>query len=127
MCQHVAAPTVGHGGLRVPQPQVSRGQLLQQGDLVPPRQSCNGALHNCRVWPSRGEGTHVLQVPRRVAASVGEPLLQVSGQPIDNPGAPALFVLPGEDVGADRPVGKQKFVVDRGDGVALTIGDPRGH
>ena len=41
--------------------------------------------------------------------------------------APALLVLPGQDVGADRPVRRQQLTVGRRDRPLLTFGDPGGH
>jgi len=50
----------GLGG--VPEPGFRIAQSLQKGDVLAPRNLCNGALHNCRVRPSRGKCPHVLQV-----------------------------------------------------------------
>ena len=91
-----------------------------------PRQLCKAVLHHCRVRPGGREGPQVLQVPRGVAPRVREPFPQVRGQPVDDPGAPALLVLPGQDVGADRSVRRQQLAVG-GSAPLLTVGDPGGH
>src|SRR5690606_29685565 len=68
--QDVAAPALLDGRLGVPFAQVGGVQLVQQGDVVPPWQLCNGALHYFGVRPCCGEGTHVLEVARREAPGV---------------------------------------------------------
>lgn len=90
-----------------------------------PGQLCNAALHNLRVGPRLGELPHVLQVARRVALAVGESLLQVGGESVDNLRAVALLFLAVEDVPTDRPVGQDELGVDSGGRSLPAGGDPR--
>lgn len=70
----VPAPALINGGLCVPKPQFRVVELLQQCDLMTPRQCCNAALHNCHVRPCCGERSEKFCVGRRdsaLTASVG--------------------------------------------------------
>ena len=78
-----------------------------------PRQLCSKLLHNCPVGPGFGEGSHVFEVAGGEAGHLREGRLEVDGEPIDDPGAPALMVLPGEDLAADLPVKQHHVAIDR--------------
>ena len=84
------------------------------------------ALHYCRIRPGRGEGAHVLQVAGRVTPRVRKPLAQVSGEPIDDLGAPALLFLAVQDVPPDRPIGHDQLGADPRGGPLAAGGDPAG-
>ena len=97
-------PAVAGGGFGIPEAGGGIGELVEQGDIVTPRQLCNGALHNCLIRPSDGEGPHVFEIAWREAGHVGESFAEVSGEAVDNFGAPAFVFLTGQDDGADLPV-----------------------
>jgi hypothetical protein len=54
--EDVTAPSLLDRDLRIPQPYLSRIELVQQGNVVAPGQFCNGALHDYEVWPRGSEG-----------------------------------------------------------------------
>jgi hypothetical protein len=87
--QDVAAPAVLDGGPGVPAARFGIGDLLQESDLVPPGQLCKDDLHEVMVWPGRGEGPHVFEVPGGPAGNAGKLAPQIASQMVDHPGSPA--------------------------------------
>lgn len=68
-----------------------------------PRQLCNNLLHNYVVRPSISKGPHVLEVAGRKTLHVREGRTQVIGQPVNHLGAPALCLLPFQNVPTNLP------------------------
>jgi hypothetical protein len=64
------------------------------------------------VGPSLGKRSHILETARTESLDAGKLDLQIMGQPVDDPGAPAFGSLPCQDVAADRPVEKDKLSAD---------------
>ena len=109
--QHAAGPSLVNGALGVELRGLPVRAAVEQGRHQAPGQLCNAALHNCG-WPAGGERRHVAQVTDRQSAHVRVRRPQVRGQALDHLGAPALLVLPRDDVAADLPVGLDEDVVD---------------
>lgn len=83
-----------------------------------PRYSVFRSTEN-RLWdirvpvrPCRSEGPHVEQVAARESRHLGELSPQVLGQPANDPAAPALVFLPGQNVSPDPPVEPEQVRVD---------------
>ena len=131
--QNVAGPAVLNRLCGIPAAGLGAGQLVQQRQLVIPRQLCKHRLHKFPLRPRLGKSPHVFEVARRKPLHLWEGGAQVVRQPLDDPGAPALRRLPGQDVPPDLPVEQHQFPVDRqrsaltgGVDALLELGQPSG-
>jgi hypothetical protein len=97
-------PAMSDGLLGVPQARFRIAQPFKQGDVLAPRQLCNGPLHNSRIGPRARESPHVLQVSRGQPSHLGKRGLQILGETIDDSRAPALACLSIENHPSDVPV-----------------------
>lgn len=126
--ERVAAPLLLPGLPGVLEARLRLLELLQQDDIVRPRQFCH------RLWQilevRLGEGAHPPEVAGGEALDAGEGGLEVRGEPLDDACAPALGGLLGGDAASDLPVEAGKFLVDgqcgphlRGTDAVLQSGD----
>lgn len=93
---------------------VSRSRSpVEQRHLVTPRQ-----LGNWKIRPGCGEGAHESEVARRESPRVRDLALDVHGEPVDNPGSPALS-------GAQASLGLVRASEQLPVGAILTLGPRR--
>jgi hypothetical protein len=99
--QHRPAPAIFQRRPGVPAP---GGRVLhvQELDVLAPGPSSNDPLGKVRLGPRLGESPHIERVGARVAPCVGELVLEVGGEAIDDPGAPAMGGLAAADIAAVR-------------------------
>jgi len=109
--EDVAGPAVFEGRGGVPVPHGGVGELVEQDRDVAPWQLRNRLLRN-QAWVGRSEGAHVDEVATGQPSHVGEGGAQVGGEPVDDPGAPALGVLTLQHGVAQGPVQREQFRVD---------------
>ena len=109
--ERVPAPAVLDRLPGVPEPLLGLVDLLEEADVVAPRDLCNDLLHNFLVWPGLREAPHVLEVAAGEPLAVGELLPEVGGELVDHLRPPREPVLPLEDVPADRPVEEDELAV----------------
>jgi hypothetical protein len=128
-----ARPAVLHCLRRIPLAVSCVVQLRQERHDVEPRQLVSRLLTKLAVRAMLGEKPHVLEVARRPAAHVRKGVLEVSGQAVDDLGAPALPLLALQDVASDAAVELHQLGIDRqrralpGLGnLALELGQPVG-
>jgi hypothetical protein len=70
-------------------------------------------LHNWFLRPGLCQGTHVLQASGAEALDARKLVLEIMGEPVDNPGTPTLCSLLGEDIPANRPIKENQLAIDR--------------
>lgn len=80
--------------------------------MMAPWQLCSNLLHYLLLRPRFGKRSHILQTARAESLDARKLDLQVMGQPVDHPGAPAFGSLPCQDVVADRPVEQNELPAD---------------
>ena len=64
-CQHIARTAMLKRLRGIPEPVAGVGEFFDQGEILPPIQLCNGALHNFPLGPRGRKGPHILQIARR--------------------------------------------------------------
>src|ERR1700761_2673930 len=111
MHERIAAPTVLESRANVPFALRRVLQVIEDADIMAPRNLCNELLHNWLLVPGRGESTHIFQVPRREAFHVWKRALQIGREAVDHLRAPAFTLLPGEDFAADMPVEQHQLAI----------------
>jgi len=85
--------------------------MVQNTDVVPPRNLCNNLLHELPVGPCFSESSHVFEVSWREPRHLGKRTPQISGQSIYYFGSPAVLRLPCQDVRSNAPIEQDKFAV----------------
>ena len=103
---------VCHGLLGIPATVFGGVELVEQRNLVVPRQLCKHLLHKFHLGPGLGKGTHVFQVAWRESLHVRKRRAQVMRQPVDHLGTPALGALAYQNVLAHLPVQAHQLAVD---------------
>ena len=124
MHQNVAGPPCVDGRCGIPEPQFSGAKLLEQGDVVVPRQLCKRRLHNCIPRPGLIEGSHVFQIARREPRRAWELLAQVHGKPVDDARPPAFLLLALKNVTTNGPVGGHKVLISSSNRPSSAVSDP---
>jgi hypothetical protein len=110
--QHVARPSVLDRGGGVPIALALVVEFVQQHGDVAQGQSSNRLLDDRQLRPGGREGAHVEQVAPGQATHAREGGAQVGGEPLDDPGAPALGLLALQDRVPEAPVEPDQLGVD---------------
>ncbi len=102
--EDVAGPAVGGGLFRIGQAVAAGLEVLEEGDLVVPRQLSKRRLDNFGAPPCFGKGAHVHEIRAGEARHVGEFGAKVAGHAVDDLRAPAVLFLLVEDAPSDVPI-----------------------
>lgn len=120
----VRVPGISACLLSVAQPQGRLLEPCEQHDVVAPGQLSNGPLDNFVHAPSFGKGPHVHEVGAGKAFHLWESVMQVSREPLDDLGAPALAALAIQDAPTDLPIKTHQLSVDHQYGAPPRCSDP---
>ena len=112
MHQDIATPAMHRGLADVPFAPLRIGNLIQNTDVMSPRDLCNSLLHKLFVGIILREGSHILEVAWRKTTHFKEGHSQIMRKAIDDFCSPTSFLLTNMDTVADLPVEQNRFTID---------------
>lgn len=110
--QHIAAPPLLNRLLDVPLALGGRFDFVEQYTIMKPRYLCRRRLHKWLIGVGFGKCAHIFEVARRKPLHLWKLVTQIAREALYDLCAPALRLLPGEDVAPDLPVEQREFAID---------------
>src|SRR5439155_5820488 len=109
--QDVPAPAVRYGLLCIPEPLNGALHVIEQSDIMAPRQFCNKLLQNCFLRPRLGKRLHIAEVTRGEPPHFRKLRSKVFCQTLDHLCSPTIFTLTDQNVFPYSPIEKNELLV----------------